>query len=170
MKTRNKIFNPLIMVILGAVLGYLAKYFDLNYYIHRYDISLGDIFSEMSIWILFGVIISIFSTTKKRAMINILTFSLSMLASYYLTAHFTHAIYGWAFIKGWTAFALISPIFAYFTWLSKEQGAFPIFLRLGIILTTIIVDIVLFGGPKIYDIVIIMVLIYLLFFVKIERT
>ena len=123
---KNKIFNPIFMFVIGATLGVASKLFDIHTKI------LGNIFSEFAIWILLGTIISIYSEDKKKAMINVFLFSIGMLITYYLTAHITHSVYGWTFIKGWTIFACISPIFAYFTWMTKEKGILPIIIRIGI--------------------------------------
>ena len=126
-------------------------------------------FSELSIWILFGVIISIFSDTKKKAMINILPFCLGMLLTYYVTAELTNSIYYWKFIKGWFCFSLCSPIMAYFTWMTKESGIFSKIISCGIIIVTLISNMVIFDGPRLHDIIILIMLIYLLFIKKIKR-
>ncbi len=148
--------------MIGAILGVLAKLFDI------YTQVLGNIFSEFAIWILLGTIIAIFSDTKKQAMLNVLLFCIGMLLTYYLTAHFTKAVYGWAFIKGWTIFAFLSPIFAYFTWMSKEKGIFPIIIRLGIFGVSAFCSLFLFNFNG-YDLIINLILIYFLFFKKIKR-
>ena len=57
-------------------------------------------------------------------MINIFPFCIGMLISYYVTAELTNAVYSWNFIKGWTIFSCLSPLFAYFTWKTKEEGLF----------------------------------------------
>lgn len=148
--------------VVGALLGVLAKLFDI------YTEILGNIFSEFAIWILLGALISIYSDTKKKAMQNIFLFSIGMLITYYLTAHLTNSVYGWAFIKGWTIFAFISPIFAYFAWISKEEGLFPIIIRLGILGVSIFCSLFLFS-VNIFDLIINLGLIYFLFFKKIKR-
>ena len=62
---RNKILNPVSMFIVGLLLGIVSRLLDI------YTTNLGEILSQMAIWILFGVLISIYSKTKKKAMINI---------------------------------------------------------------------------------------------------
>lgn len=160
---KNKILNPFMIFIVGALLGIASKLFDI------YTQILGNIFSEFAIWILLGTLISIYSDTKKKAMINVFSFSIGMLLTYYLTAHITHSIYGWAFIKGWVIFACISPIFAYLTWISKEKGAFPIIIRLGILSVSLFCSLFLFN-LNIFDLIINLILAYFLFFKKIKRT
>ena len=135
---KNKILNLIVIFIIGAIFGVLSKLFDIHTEI------LGNIFSEFAIWILLGTLISIYSKTKKEAMINVLLFCIGMIFTYYLTAHITNSVYGWNFIKGWIIFAFISPIFAYFTWMTKEQGIAPIIIRLGIIVVSLFCSIFLF--------------------------
>ncbi len=159
---KNKIVNPIIIFIIGAVLGIASKLFDI------YTEVLGNIFSEFAIWILLGTLISIYSDTKKKAMINVFLFCIGMLIFYYLTAYITNAVYGWTFIKGWTVFAFFSPIFAYFTWRSKEKGIFSIIIRLGIIGVSIFCSLLLFT-VNIFDLIINLILVYFLFFKKIKR-
>lgn len=79
----------------------------------------------MAIWILFGVLISIYSSTQKSAMLNILPFCIGMLITYDYAAFVTEGVYSSMFIIGWTVFAFLSPIMAYFTWMTKEKGVFP---------------------------------------------
>ncbi len=153
--------NPIIIFIIGAVLGIVSKLFDI------YTEVLGNIFSEFAIWILLGTLISIYIDTKKKAMINVFLFCIVMLITYYLTAHITNAVYGWTFIKGWTIFAFISPIFAYVTWMTKEKGIFPIIIRFGILGVSIFCSLFLFT-VNLFDLIINSILIYFLFFKTIK--
>lgn len=134
-----------------------------------YTQNLGNIFSGMAIWILLGVIISIHSETKKKAILNVLPFCISMLITYYGVAIITNGVYSSTFIIGWTVFALLSPIFAYFTWMAKETGLFPKTIRVGIVLVSILSSVLLFDRLRWYDFVIDAILAYLLFFKKIVR-
>lgn len=160
---KKYILNPITMFILGLLLGIIARLLDI------YTTNLGNIFSELAIWILIGVIISIYSASKKKAMINILPFCLGMLTTYYFVAFITKGIYSNTIIIGWTIFALCSPIFAYFTWMTKEKGIRSKFISVGIILVSVISSIILFDKLRIYDFIIDGILIYYLFFKKINR-
>lgn len=162
-RRRNKILNPITMLAAGLLLGAGSRLLDI------YTQNLGNIFSQMAIWILLGTLISIYSETKKRAMLNILPFCLGMLFTYYLTAAITHGVYSKSFIIGWTLFALCSPIMAYFAWMTKERGVFPKIISVGILLVSVLSNIVLFDGPRAYDFIINGVLVYFLFFAKVRR-
>lgn len=160
---KRKILNPVTLLLGGLIIGTASRLFDI------YFDTLGEIFSQMSIWILLGTLISVYSPTKKAAMLNILPFCLGMLFTYYATAIITNGVYGWSFIIGWTIFAILSPIMAYFAWMTKQKGIFPKIIGAGIVLVSVLSSIVLFDRLRFSDIIIDIVLIYFLFFKKINR-
>ncbi len=160
---KKYILNPLSMFITGLLLGMLSRFLDI------YTTNLGNIFSQVTVWILIGVIITINSKTKRKSMTNVLTFCLGMLLTYYFVAFITNGVYSTKFIMGWTVFAMCSPVFSYFTWMTKEKGVFPKIISLGIILVSVMSSIILFDRLRIYDLIINSALIYLLFFKKIKR-
>ncbi|MGN1317214.1 MAG: hypothetical protein ACI4VW_09185 [Acutalibacteraceae bacterium] len=160
---KKKILNPITMFFVGLILGVVSRSFDI------YTQNLGNIFSQMAIWILLGVLISIYSSSKKQAMINIFPFCMGMLITYYFVAFVAEGVYSAVFIAGWTIFALFSPLMAYFTWMTKEKGVFPKIISVGIILVSLLSSIVLFDRIRFYDIIIDAVMIYFLFVKKIER-
>lgn len=108
------------MLVCGLLLGTAARLFDI------YTQNLGDIFSQMAVWVLLGTLIAIYSPTRVRAMINILPFCLGMLATYYITATLTKNLtiwyINWNVIKYWTVFAFLSPFAALIVWQTKEKG------------------------------------------------
>lgn len=116
---KNRIGNPFAMLCLGLLIGLISRLLDI------FTTNLGEIFSQMAVWILLGTLISIYSKTAGKAMLNVLTFCLGMLFTYYLAAALSHGVYSNSYIIGWTVFALCSPVMAYFAWLTKEKGIFP---------------------------------------------
>lgn len=162
-KALIKLLTPLSMLAAGLILGTVARLFDI------YCQNLGEIFSQMAVWILLGTLIAIFSPTKKDAMRNIFPFCMGMLLTYYVTAILTHGVYSWSFVIGWTVFAFFSPVMAYFAWMVKQDGIFPKIIGVGILLTSVMSSILLFDRLRIYDFVIDGLLIYFLFFRKISR-
>ena len=163
MRHLRGLLKPLPMLAIGLVLGTAARLFDI------YFQNLGNIFSQIAIWILIGTLISVYSPTKKRAAMNVLPFCLGMLLTYYATAMLTRGVYSWSFILGWTAFALLSPVMAYFAWRSKGRGVVPVILRVGIVAVSALSSVLLFGRLRIYDFVIDAILIYVLFFKNVDR-
>ena len=170
MKIKDYILHPISMFIIGLLTGIIIKLIDIHFRVQHFGFSLSDVFSELGIWILIGVIISLFSKNKKYAMLNIFLFSIGMLITYYIIAEVTNSIYGWTFIKGWSVFACLSPMLAYLVTLTKGKGLLSLIIKIGIILVYLITNIIIFGGPRIYDIVFILILIYLLFIKKYKKT
>ena len=166
----KKIINPFSLFLIVMVLGMISKLLDNNvgnYYILT---QLAYTFSNLTIWVLFGILISIYSQTKKKAMINIFPFCIGMLITYYITAEITNAVYSYNFIIFWTLFSFVSPIFAFFTWMTKEKGIFPKIISFGIVLITLFVSFILIKGVTFIDVVILMPsIIYYLFIKKIKR-
>lgn len=156
----KKILKPHWMFCIGLILGIISRLLDI------YTQNLGEIFSQMAIWILLGTLISIYSKTKKMAMMNIFPFCIGMLITYYIVAIITHGVYSRSFIIGWTIFALCSPIFAFFTWMAKEKGIIPKIISIGIIIVCVLSSIILFDKLRIYDFLIDGLLIYYLFIKK----
>lgn len=160
---RKKILNPFAMLCFGLIIGIISRLLDI------FTTNLGEIFSQMAIWILLGTLISIYSKTARKAMLNVLTFCLGMLLTYYLVAALSHGVYAKDFIIGWTAFVLCSPVMAYFAWLTKERGIFPKIVSMGIIVVSVLSSILLFDKLRIYDFVIDGALIYFLFIKNVDR-
>ena len=75
-KSKKVILNPISMFVIGLVLGIISRLLDI------YTSNIGNIFSQMAIWILLGVLISIYSSSKKKAMINIFPFCIGILITY----------------------------------------------------------------------------------------
>lgn len=155
--------TPWGMLLAGLTLGAVSRLLDM------FTQNLGNIFSQLSIWILLGVLIVLHSPTRKQAMLNILPFCLGMLATYYLMAVLTKGVYSRIFIAGWTLFACLSPILAYFTWMTKRPGVFAKVIASGIVLVSLLGTILLFDRLRVYDLVINGGLIYALFVRKAER-
>ena len=100
-------------------------------------------------------------------MLNILPFCIGMLINYYFVAFVSNGVYSTLFIKGWTVFAFLSPLMAYFTWMTKEKGIFPKIISIGIIVVSLLSSVILFDRIRIYDIIINLIMAYFLFVKKI---
>ena len=160
---KKKILNPFAMLCVGLLIGLISRLLDV------YTTNWGEVFSQAAIWILFGTLISIYSKTAKKAMLNVLTFCLGMLFAYYLTAILSHGVYSIEYIIGWTVFALCSPVMAFLAWYTKESGLFPKIVSVGIISVSVLSTIILFDRLRIYDMVINGALFFILFFEKVDR-
>ena len=160
---KKYILNPTGMLITGLVLGIIIRLLDI------YTTNLGNIFSQIAVWILLGTIISIYSATPKAAMFNIFPFCMGMLLAYYAVAIATNGVYNKIYILGWMVFALFSPLFGYIVWMAKCKGVIAKLISIGIIFVSLLSSVILFEHLRIYDFVISGLLIYFLFYKKIDR-
>lgn len=159
-KNFQKILYPLLCLTGGLASGILSKLLDIH------TSTLGNIFSEFSIWILLGVVISIYSVSPGKAAIRVFLFCAGMLAAYYFTAAALHSPVPEKFLYGWGFFSLCSPLFAWITWYSKTKKPVSYLISFGIIGIALLASVIFFHGPRFYDIVIILLLIFLLFIKK----
>lgn len=158
------IYNPVVMLLLGLIAGVLTRLADI------YTQVLCSVFSELSVWILIGVVIVIFCDSRKRACLDVFLFCAGMLVTYYLVAEYTDGVWGRDFVYGWAAFTLLTPVFAWFTWIAKGSSIWGKLVSAGIIAVTLAASIILFDGPKFYDIIIVIILVFLLFKKKKSRS
>lgn len=147
--TKQWAFSMLILVV-GLAIGVIVKILDIS------TQNLGNVFSQMSIWIFICTIIAASSYSPQRAIINVFLFSVGMLVTYYITAQITQSVYSIAFIYGWAAFSLCTPVFAFFTWYSKGKGWFKTAISCGILLFIILCAIILFDKIRFSDILILL--------------
>ena len=126
------LLRPAPMGVLGLITGFLVKMLDIHCYAQHFGVSLSDIFSQAGVWVVIGVAISLYSRDNRTAMANIFLFCAGMLLTYYITAEVTNSIYGWSFIKAWTAFACLSPLMAFLVRLTLRPGALALVLKLGV--------------------------------------
>ena len=160
---QRRFLNPAVLFLAGLFLGAISRLLDI------YTENLGNIFSQMAVWILMGTLISIYSRTPKQAAWNVLFFCVGMLLTYYAVAVLTSGVYSKVMIVGWTIFALFSPLLGYITWFAKEKGVFPKMICVGIVAVSAASSLILFDGFRVYDWLIDGALIYFLFFQKMKR-
>ena len=160
---KKYLLNPIGMFLTGLILGIIIRLLDI------YTTNLGNIFSQIAVWILLGTIVSIYSATPKDAMFNIFPFCMGMLLTYYAVAILIHGVYNKIYIFGWMIFALCSPFLGYVTWMTKRTGFAAKFISVGIVFISLLSGIILFDHLRIYDFIISGLLIYFLFYKKIDR-
>ncbi len=139
-------FHTVFVTCLGLLLGVLSKLLD------RYTTNLGNVFSQMSVWIFLCTLLSIYSSTPKRAAVNVFFFCLGMLSAYYVTAMITNSVYSALFASGWTIFSLFSPILAICVWYAAGTGWIANIITIGVIASAILIALFLFDTIRISDV------------------
>ena len=144
----------------GLFIGILAVILDI------FTSNLGNIFSQIAVFVLIGVIISLYSEKWYNASLNIFGFCIFMLFSYYLLKYLLNIDIFVEFIIGWSVIALISPILAFIVLQCKRRNAYTFVLRILIIAVSVSSSYLLFDRIRIYDVVINLMLAYILFIRK----
>lgn len=112
---RGKYLYLCFIIVLGLLLGRLAKTFDNT-------LVIGDIGTNFGIWIFIATLISVYSSGPVRASINTLAFFLSMLLTYYMTTYFVFHFLPTSYIEIWIVAAFISAFIAMIIWYGKGKG------------------------------------------------
>lgn len=131
----------------GLITGVGVKLMDI------YTVHLGNIFSQMSVWIFLCSVLAVYSSTPRRAAVNVFLFCAGMLLTYYLTAEGMHSPYSMTFVYGWSVFSLFSPLLAFFTWYAKGKGTVSRLLTAGIVVVLLVMAVLLFDRIRISDLV-----------------
>ena len=64
---KKYILNPISLFFIGAILGIISKLLDILFVGNLFMMTLGYMFSDLPIWVLLGILISIYSDTRKKA-------------------------------------------------------------------------------------------------------
>ncbi len=131
----------------GLITGVGVKLMDI------YTVHLGNIFSQMSVWIFLCSALAVYSSTPRRAAVNVFLFCAGMLLTYYLTAEGMHSPYSMTFVYGWSVFSLFSPVLAFFTWYAKGKGTVSRLLTAGIVVVLLVLAVLLFDRIRISDLI-----------------
>ncbi|WHY77927.1 DUF6518 family protein [Neobacillus sp. WH10] len=126
---QQRLVRVLFVFILGALLGFLAKYTD--------GLVVGLIGTYLGFWITVTTIIAVRSRSPKAAALHAFVFLIAMLLVYYIYSMVLFGFFPKYYFIAWGSIALISPIGGYAVWYAKGNGwiaalcaAFPISLLL----------------------------------------
>lgn len=116
----------LISLLVGAILGVIAKYLDTVPYIddsilHRVGNFLGDLFTRLGVWVFIAIIIALKARTLASAALNTLLFFTGMLLTYYLYSAYLFGFFPTKYFFAWGKIALLSPILAILAHLGKHD-------------------------------------------------
>ena len=126
MPMSKKILHSIAVLFFGIVLGTVSKFLDttpsneLPFIIERLDVR--NFLGRFAIWILIAICISIYSNSSIRAAVNVFTFFLGMVTSYYLYSKFIAGFFPRSYAMIWFGLTAISPLLAFVCWYAKGKS------------------------------------------------
>lgn len=126
--TSKYILATVGFMLFGFALGVFQKWIDgtaSNYFPMIFQqLNVVNYFDRLSIWILLGTIISVYSKSPLRASINTFSFLISMLMGYYLYCNYVLDFLPKTYMMIWVVIACVSFFMAYMCWYAKGKGVF----------------------------------------------
>lgn len=119
--TKQKVFSIANAIIIGVVLGLLAKIVDNPYYINLGFTDIGD---RLGIWVFVATLLSVFSYSPKLAAVKVLAFFWAVLTVYYVYTVLFLNFFPEREIVFWSICAAVTPVCAYIMWYARGSGFF----------------------------------------------
>lgn len=122
---KKKVMQIMLFFILGIFSGFMAKYLDTipaDGVIGNLANIIGNIFSELGIWIFIATIIAAWSRTPMAGAVHVFVYFVGMLISYYIYSMKLFNFFPIHYFIGWGLVAIASLPFSYIVWFSRKDG------------------------------------------------
>ena len=137
---KTQVFISLSMLIFGICLGTFSKFLDYRHaslpgLLRRMDefLDFHNFLGGFAPWIVIAVCISVYSYTPIRASINVFTFFIGMVSSYYVYSYFVAGFLPKSYAFIWVLFTILSPFCAFLSWYAKGKGMLSLMISAGMI-------------------------------------
>lgn len=119
--TKQKVYSIVNAIIIGAILGLLAKILDNPSYFNPIFTNIGDRFG---IWVFVATLLSVFSYSPKLSAVKVFAFLGSMLTVYYVYTTLFLNFFPEREIIFWSMCLVVTPVCAYIMWYARGSGFF----------------------------------------------
>lgn len=167
---KRKIISSIAILIFGILMGVGSKALDeasfneLPTIMQKLDIT--NFLGRFGIWIFIGVCISVYSSSAKRAALNVFLFFIGMVSSYYIYCVLMAGFFPLNYAMIWFGLTLVSPFLGAVCHFAKYESKIAIGIS-GIIIGAVLSQTILFlQGIMIPHITEVMVLIATLFVLR----
>lgn len=143
-----QIYRSILIFFCGIFLGAAANLFDL------YTTNLGNVFSQTSIWIFLCTAVSVYSSSPKRAAVNVFFFCTAMLFSYYGSAVISHRSFSPSIVCGWLLFAAFTPLLGSCVWHAGKSDLLSKLMTFILLFIEPAISIILFDKVRFSDLLI----------------
>lgn len=117
--SKHNVFSIAIAIIIGVIMGLLAKIVDNPSYFNPIFTDIGD---RLGIWLFVATLLSVFSHSPKLAAVKVFAFFGVMLTVYYMYTTLFLNFFPEREIIFWSICSLISPVCAYIMWYARGIG------------------------------------------------
>jgi hypothetical protein len=106
---QQRILSFVFIILVGGVLGFLAKHLDNAPVI-------GHIGTNLGVWVTIATLIAVYSYSPLASALHVFSFFAAMLVSYYTYSMTLFGFFPKYYFIAWGSIALISPVCAYIAW------------------------------------------------------
>ena len=150
---QKQIIYSILNFVFGVCLGIFSKALDTTGFNELPRImqilDITNFLGRFAIWIFIAVCISVYSSSAKRAALNVFLFFIGMTSSYYLYSTFVVGFFPRSYALIWFGLTAVSPVLAYFCWYAKGDGWIAVAFSGGIIGVLLSQAVFLFQGIRI---------------------
>lgn len=137
---KRQVLIVISMLLLGICMGTFSKFLDyrqaeLPALLQAIDRTLDfhNFLGGFAPWIVIAVCISVYSDTPLTAAMNVFSFFVGMVGSYYIYCNFVAGFFSQSYALIWIIFTAVSPALAYVCWYAKGKGTIAFILSAGIL-------------------------------------
>lgn len=136
----KQMLYTLLLALLGVALGAFSKFLDttasnkLPFLLEYLDIR--NFLGRFGFWVVAALCIAVYSSAPLRGAVNVFTFFVGMVGSYYLYSKFIAGFFPRSYALIWVGFTAAAPLLAVLCWYAKGTG--KIALMLSAVITAVL--------------------------------